>query len=128
MLGAQYGGLAVFDAMALINWDTCGYYNYNNDRSSNLTETSSIIEHKELSNVLKIYPNPVQSNLTVEFSEETEINSISVCDIAGSQITCNFIKRNNQILIETINLAKGFYIAKLVDRDNKTFNVSFVKE
>lgn len=124
----QYGGLAVFDAMAMINWDTCGYYEYNNERRNNLTHSIIVAKDKELSNIFKIYPNPVQSNLTVEFFNEAEINSISVSDISGSQINCNFTKRNNQLLIETINLAKGFYIVKLVDKDNSTFNVSFVKE
>ena len=37
-------------------------------------------------------------------------------------------KRNNQLLIETINLAKGFYIAKLIDSHKNAYNVSFVKE
>lgn len=124
----QYGGLAVFDAMAMINWDTCGYYEYNNERRNNLTHSIIVAKDTELSNVFKIYPNPVHSNLTVEFFNEAEINSISVSDISGSQITCNFTKRNNQLLIETIGLAKGFYFVKIIDINNTIFNVSFVKE
>jgi len=75
-----------------------------------------------------LYPNPTQSNLIVEFSNELEIYSISVTDVSGCNITCNFINRNNQLLIETINLAKGFYIARIIDKKNNIFNVSFVKE
>ena len=30
--------------------------------------------------------------------------------------------------IETIHLAKGFYIAKLIDNQKNEYNVSFVKE
>ncbi len=124
----QYGGLAVFDAMAMINWDTCGYYNYSNERSGHLTQLQNNIVGNKLLNSLKIYPNPTQSNLTIEFSHELEINSISVSDISGSQITCNYTKRKNQLLIETINLAKGYYIVKLIDNNNNIFNVSFIKE
>ena len=49
-------------------------------------------------------------------------------DISGSQISCNFTKRNNQILIEAINLAKGFYIVKLIGKQNIVINATFVKE
>lgn len=124
----QYGGLAIFDAMAMINWDTCGYYEYNNERRSNFSSITLQEVGEKLSNTIKIYPNPTQSNLIVEFSNNIEIYSISVTYISGSQISCNFIEKDNQLLIETINLAKGFYIARLFDSQKNAYNLSFFKE
>ena len=124
----QYGGLAVFDAMAMINWDTCGYYNYNNDRRGNFSTWTNSTSENELSKSFKIYPNPTKSNIKIEFYDNLKINSILVCDVSGRQISCSFSVLNNQVLLETINLAKGFYIAKFVDNQKNSYGVSFVKE
>ena len=124
----QYGGLAVFDAMAMINWDTCFYESYTNERLENSTQATIAAESNELLNSFKIYPNPTQSNLIVEFYNDIEINSVIVTDISGSQISCNFDRRDNQILIEAINLAKGFYIVKLIGNQNIVINATFIKK
>ena len=124
----QYGGLAVFDAIAMINWDTCGYFNYNNDRNS-ILESQNAFAKKQINKeqLIKLFPNPTASNITIELFENFQFDNLQISNISGVIIKCDIKLFENKIVIETLNLPKGFYILKITDKVKNVYNKSFIK-
>jgi hypothetical protein len=86
------------------------YYNKSGITCGNPDLTTDIIEFIEGQN-LNIYPNPVNSELTVELSPG-EVKSIEIFDLTGKSLY--FIQPNiGRIKIDVGSLNPGLYILRL---------------
>lgn len=90
------------------------------------------VEEVESIENFKIYPNPVNDQLTVSFESNLFENaSILITDITGrtiSQQSINLTLENHQLSISTSNLAKGVYNLSIVSKENAILKTSrFVK-
>jgi hypothetical protein len=92
------------------------------DTSSCVSVTTLQIGEFEFKNSFKIYPNPVQNILFVDF-EDLENVAISISDTNGrTLINQKLNTTSNSINIE--NLSKGMYLIKLTsDQGNETIKV-----
>lgn len=70
-------------------------------------------------NNVSVYPNPANSNISIECSVAS--NAVEILDIAGRKIG-DYTMNANKVNIEITNFAKGFYIYQVVDNDNKVIN------
>ena len=80
----------------------------------------------------KIYPNPVNDQLSVSFESNLFENaSILITDITGRTIShqsINLTLENHQLTISTSNLAKGVYNLSIVSKENAILKTTrFVK-
>jgi len=68
------------------------------------------------SNVLKVFPNPAQNYFTVEYklSETAGFAQIEVLDVTGKRLKLyNLFDKQNQIVVETVDLKTGIYYIML---------------
>lgn len=85
---------------------------------SNESSTRSIINKTK-----KAYPNPSATFLYYTFEKSA---SIKILDVSGKQVYCNYEQiSDQQILINTINLARGIYF--ISEENNATSNLKFIK-
>ncbi len=94
--------------------------------------TASVLEEKKLTEELSLYPNPAQSQLTIEFElAETKNVSIEIRNILGQTVTTInnrvFPYGKNKIEIDVSEFSKGLYFIQL-QRENKIVSKKFVKE
>lgn len=75
-------------------------------------------------NLIKIYPNPVNDILVLDFNTELQPNGISISDLSGNIIDFNY-SQNNQIL-DASQLKQGTYFLTILFDDN-TETLKFVK-
>ncbi|MCH7535500.1 MAG: T9SS type A sorting domain-containing protein, partial [Bacteroidetes bacterium] len=67
----------------------------------------------ELNNVLSVYPNPVNNELSINFQGVfKEAINVNVYDLTG-KLVYNTIMNNNHILVNTENLTNGIYQVQL---------------
>ncbi len=77
---------------------------------------------------ISIYPNPVRKQLTIEFSGETQINSLSVISSTGQTVRQLSIEdRRGQLRLNTNDLKPGIYSIRLQDANGKVNTKRFVK-
>lgn len=69
-------------------------------------------------NPIKIYPNPVKSELVVELSDPTKYKSIRLIDSSGKEIYSKYLSKEQLIKIVTANFKKGIYIVELKSSEN----------
>jgi hypothetical protein len=74
----------------------------------------------------KIYPNPVQKDLTFTVSNNL-VNAYSVYDLSGTLKLFQDIKPTNTANINVGNLVSGNYILKLNLTDGKQLSIQFIK-
>ena len=77
-------------------------------------------------NVLNIYPNPVQKNLTIILDQNNSLEQLQIFDILGKQVLSQNVtagRASYQLNLE--ELEQGMYILKMIQRDNtiKLFKV-----
>ena len=89
----------------------------------NLTLDIEITDTSEF----RIFPNPVQSILRVNFPDGIENATISIYDIIGKHIIQATISQENKA-INLERLPSGIYIAKLKTANQKTNTFKFIKE
>ena len=86
-------------------------------------ETGTSISEVDLSSIIKIYPNPVYDNLTIEYPSNN-IEEISIYNILGKQF---FHSNNIETKIELDFLEKGIYILK-IKTGNGMISKKIIKE
>ncbi|MBP7272694.1 MAG: T9SS type A sorting domain-containing protein [Saprospiraceae bacterium] len=72
---------------------------------------SNIEELSENDVNLKLFPNPAENQVTIQTSEI--FNEVEVFDIMGRIVSRNIGVKNNQLIIQTQNMPRGMYVAKL---------------
>lgn len=79
-----------------------------------------------LANEIKVFPNPVKSNLNVEISGNTESIALDLFDVSGKLVMQKSIT-NEAISMQIKNLPRGIYFLK-VSSSEKTGTYKIVKE
>jgi hypothetical protein len=86
------------------------------------TQTNSIKSIDEISNFVKLYPNPTSHQLTIETA--LKVSKINIIDVTGKIIkTIN----TNTNTIDVSDLSNGIYSIKLITKE-KTITNKFVKK
>jgi endonuclease/exonuclease/phosphatase family metal-dependent hydrolase len=95
-----------------------------------LDESEGVVETVK-SNVLKLYPNPTNSRLTIEFDlEEVAPILISIYDVSGKLIsTENYegVAGSNAFYKDVFDLTNGFYIITISSEDKFLYNAKFIR-
>lgn len=86
--------------------------------------TLSNIDFDDLNNNFKIYPNPVNEELTIESILDIEIQEIKIIDVLGKIVS---IQNNGFNKIEMQNLNKGIYILSILSNENEIFRSKIIK-
>ena len=133
------GASLVADAVngwAFLNWiengiivSTDNPYQFVVSSNRNLTagfvpSTASISNNEEA--ILKIYPNPTQGKVVIEFGD-TKTYQISLINILGQLL----IKQQNTVPYHTLSLtelAAGTYLVLVTDKTGKTWTRRIIKE
>jgi hypothetical protein len=77
---------------------------------------------------VKVYPNPVQSVLNIEFSGKSILKaSITIYDINGKLLLSKFTESNTQLDVK--QLTAGTYLIKINDENGKeVYNGKIIKQ
>jgi hypothetical protein len=84
------------------------------------------IEENYLSRLTKIYPNPTDNLLSIEFDKAVENLSLKITSLTGQVLYENKYASSKKILLPTGSLAKGIYILNLNDGQLSS-NLKFTK-
>jgi hypothetical protein len=71
---------------------------------------------QELSNI-KVYPNPSNHSVTVEFLEDTDVDAFKIFDTKGSLIKIYEVRGKHKIEVQ--NLEKGTYVYSAILPNNQ---------
>jgi hypothetical protein len=77
--------------------------------------------------VAKMYPNPVNDELTIDLSMNQEKTTVTVYDMLGKEVSSPLITSGNQIVLKNINLPAGVYMVKVLAAGQAQM-MKFVKE
>jgi hypothetical protein len=76
---------------------------------------------------LILFPSPTIDHLILQL--DSYIDNISIMDIRGNEITCDFVRVQDGIRVNVEHLSKGFYIIHaFVKSKSACFNAKFIKE
>jgi hypothetical protein len=90
------------------------------------TKSSDIIDHKKLSaNLIKVYPNPTDGNLSFEVVSGCRINNIIVTNILGKEVVRVEDNTNELSLRE---MPAGIYFINFNINDNQTVIKKMIKK
>jgi len=62
---------------------------------------------------IKVYPNPVKENLTVEFGTEVTNGTISIFNIHGKMVKYLEVGQSSGITLDVVDLPAGTYLLKM---------------
>lgn len=74
----------------------------------------------------KVYPNPVQENVTIEITENLLGADISICDLSGRIVLVSVLSELN-LTLDTSNLLKGIYELKITTKEGEFISRKLVK-
>lgn len=92
---------------------------------SDLTNTATKIEIVK-SGQFKLYPNPVQSKINLEFEAKNYSRILDIYNLSGEKITSHSILANTSTFQCDFNLPGGAYMISLIDK-NKISSQKFIK-
>jgi len=87
--------------------------NFNNCSTNSLNDVNNNAK-------IKVYPNPTNDIVIIEFPENLIIDSFKIFDIKGSLIRIYHVKEKSKI--EITNLEKGIYIYSVTTENNNNFS------
>lgn len=64
---------------------------------------------------MKIYPNPVQDNIQIDFKEEVESGVVSIRSVSGKEVIRESINEKSSMTIELSDLSMGVYVIEIRD-------------
>lgn len=70
---------------------------------------------------LNIYPNPAQNKVEVLLESPASINTVSVFDITGKQITADAVFMDNTATISRTTEISGVYFVKIITTEGQTY-------
>lgn len=76
--------------------------------------------------LVKVYPNPVQENVTIEITENLLGADISICDLSG-RIALESVLSELNLTLDTSNLLKGIYELKITTKEGEFISRKLVK-
>jgi photosystem II stability/assembly factor-like uncharacterized protein len=84
------------------------------------------IEEKNKKEFLKIYPNPVSEQLTIETTKLTKESTLTIVNVSGQELIRQNMK-DSKTQLDISNLTKGIYFVKLIT-DKKVEVRKIIKE
>ncbi|MFA5782551.1 MAG: T9SS type A sorting domain-containing protein [Bacteroidales bacterium] len=100
------------------------YFDYNtpvmtNTAVSYLEDINTLLEEQE-NELIKIYPNPTNDEITIVFDKETGFNNtFEVCDLLGNIVLSkSILAKNKQVTISISQLSAGVYFYKINSEKN----------
>lgn len=79
-------------------------------------------------NGFKMYPNPANENVTIEFVNNPDVNKIEIYSITGQVVyTQNLSNTNELININTVSFENGVYFIKLAGENKDLFEKLIIK-
>jgi hypothetical protein len=75
------------------------------------------IESKE--NSISIYPNPVRSEMTVQFDEANQSGTIQVMSIEGKELLKQSFSNQNQVQLNLSEYNAGMYLIQFYSEENR---------
>ena len=98
-----------------VNYYRLKQVDFNGDYSYSITETVTFTNKFEQG--LKVYPNPVVNNLTVE-ATISDVSKLSIHNIMGGVVNDWYIvsQSSNKVILNLENLAKGVYLIRYEDQ------------
>jgi len=115
--------------------DSGGYFlaltdvNSDNSLAENWTFSSNLtvdINDNKIEAVVKVYPNPAQSKITIEGNQH-QFNSFEVFDLSGRKMMTYTKINTNRFTIDVGQLSPGIYILKLGSTNEKVIIQKFSK-
>jgi hypothetical protein len=76
--------------------------------------------------MVQVYPNPIQENVTIEITENLLGAAITICDLSGRIVVESVLSDLSQTL-NTNNLPKGIYELKITTKDGGFISRKLVK-
>ncbi len=88
-----------------------------------------LIKKKEMTNSLRLVPNPAKNSLIIELNDKTDrIKTIKVYDVNGREITnINYGSVRYKTTLDVSFLKKGIYIINVATRKGKSLKGKFIK-
>src|SRR5205085_1653244 len=71
------------------------------------------IKENSLDAALKIYPNPAEDYLSIDFDATETIKEIKILDVTGSQKKSDYQIQNNKLIINVSALSGGAYVLRI---------------
>jgi len=91
------------------------------------TQTTSVSSIKE-SNLFSVYPNPMNSNLTIKLPFITKNATVSMTDVLGKEIVSTNITAGSEVSFNNDNLNPGIYFVKVVADGKILQTVKVIKQ
>jgi hypothetical protein len=102
---------------------TMNCYSYT-QRCYNISETLSITKFDNLEDSLKLFPNPTNQFITIQYGN---MNKISVLDLHGRTLRVENINNKNEYILDLNTFSSGVYFLKM-ETESKTFLKKITKE
>ena len=87
-------------------------------------ESAGINDFSQESSNIRVYPNPSNHSVTVEFSENLDVDTFEIYDIKGSLIQSYNVRGKSKIEIK--DLSKGTYVYNVILKNNKKLSGKIV--
>lgn len=111
------GGTTVYFQIASYFQGTTGTYLFDIDLSrSPASSTENVLDE----NAISVYPNPVQDVLTLNLTEDIDVETITFYSVSGQEVSFKTIE-NNQKNIDVSDLPNGVYLVT-VTTNNGVWN------
>lgn len=94
------------------------------DTNTNCQLITSVNDNGDLTNQVKVFPNPSNGTFFIEFDSPNDIREIQLADLVGNIIFRKEINNEKQAFIK--KLAGGTYILILIDKNNRTANEKII--
>jgi uncharacterized delta-60 repeat protein len=113
------------DGKIVIGGDFTSYNGIGKNRITRINGDTSLSVQGQIGLKTKIvlYPNPIQDVLNIQNESNTEINTITVTDLAGKKV----LEQNNSSRVDVQHLAKGMYFLQAFSGKEKS-TTKFIKE
>jgi hypothetical protein len=89
-------------------------------------QTSLSVKNENFKTALKIYPNPVENILNVQFNKIVETGNIKLVDMAGKVVMNNTVDNSNIVTLDVSTLGSGIYFLK-TETNNIVTTKKFIK-
>jgi len=88
----------------------------------------TLIKENNLNNTqYYFYPNPVNNILNIDFSNKVYDCLIKIYNIYGEIVETTSVSNKNHYIINLSELKSGYYILKLIDKNNYLYNKKIIK-
>lgn len=91
------------------------------------TAAKSSISKTSLAKEIKLYPNPVKSQLNIRLTNYEAITSVAIIDLKGQTVINNKSIDTNTVVFNTSNLSSGLYLVKIKFSDGMVSVKKFIK-